>query len=534
MSFGALVPMPAGAFAPSDAPVFLNEVHYDNAGTDTGEFVEVAGPAGTDLAGWSIVLYNGSNGTSYATIALAGTIPDQDDGFGSLSFAQAGIQNGSPDGIALVNDGGTLVEFLSYEGSFTAVGGPADGLPSTDIGVGEAGTTAVGLSLQKTGTGTLAGDFTWQAPAAESPGAVNGGQDFGTPVAEPPLISEIHYDNAGADTGEFVEIEGPSGTDFTGWTLVPYNGSNGTQYSVTALSGSIDDEGAGRGALSFSITGLQNGSPDGVALVDPGGVVVEFLSYEGSFAATDGPANGSTSTDIGVSEPSSTPIGESLQLNEGSWTGPAPESPGDLNAAVAPESPVISEIHYDNVGADIGEFIEVEGPTGTDLTGWSLVLYNGSNGTSYSTVALSGAIDDEAAGRGAVSFPIAGLQNGSPDGVALVDPGGVVVEFLSYEGSLTATDGPASGLVSIDIGVAESSTTPVGQSVQLLDGIWTGPAAESPGVLNGAAPPAVVPIHDVQGSGPVAALNGQTVAVQGIVTSLFTRDDALDGFFVQE
>ncbi len=30
--------------------VFINEIHYDNSGTDTNEGVEIAGPAGTDLA----------------------------------------------------------------------------------------------------------------------------------------------------------------------------------------------------------------------------------------------------------------------------------------------------------------------------------------------------------------------------------------------------------------------------------------------------------------------------------------------------
>ena len=49
----ALVASPAAAVAPPDGQVFVNELHYDNAGTDAGEAIEVAGPAGTDLAGWS-------------------------------------------------------------------------------------------------------------------------------------------------------------------------------------------------------------------------------------------------------------------------------------------------------------------------------------------------------------------------------------------------------------------------------------------------------------------------------------------------
>ena len=30
--------------------VFINEIHYDDAGGDAGEGVEIAGPAGTDLS----------------------------------------------------------------------------------------------------------------------------------------------------------------------------------------------------------------------------------------------------------------------------------------------------------------------------------------------------------------------------------------------------------------------------------------------------------------------------------------------------
>ena len=140
----ALAATPAGSQPGAASTVFINELHYDNDGADAGEFVEVAGPAGTDLAGWSIVLYNGNGGAPYATISLGGTLTDAGEGYGVLSVAQAGIQNGSPDGLALVDAGGGVVQFLSYEGSFAAVGGPADGLDSTDIGVSEDGSTAIG------------------------------------------------------------------------------------------------------------------------------------------------------------------------------------------------------------------------------------------------------------------------------------------------------------------------------------------------------------------------------------------------------
>ena len=83
--------------ASAQTAVFINELHYDNSGTDADEGVEVAGPAGTDLTGWSVALYNGNGGAVYDTIALSGTIPDQGNGFGTLYFLRAGIQNGAQD-----------------------------------------------------------------------------------------------------------------------------------------------------------------------------------------------------------------------------------------------------------------------------------------------------------------------------------------------------------------------------------------------------------------------------------------------------
>ncbi len=136
--------------APPTAP-YISEIHYDNTGTDSGEFVEVWLPAGTSSAGLSVVLYNGGTATAavpYDTDALpAVTAPADAPAVATVSYAANGIQNGSPDGVALVRNG-TVVEFLSYEGAMTAAaaptGGPAAGQTATDIGVAEAGTEPVG------------------------------------------------------------------------------------------------------------------------------------------------------------------------------------------------------------------------------------------------------------------------------------------------------------------------------------------------------------------------------------------------------
>jgi predicted extracellular nuclease len=190
-----LIPLggvPAWAAPPAqDGPaVFINEIHYDNVSTDTGEAIEVAGPAGTDLSDWSLVLYNGNDGAVYNTTALSGSIPDLGAGFGVVvvNYPTNGIQNGAPDGVALVH--GSIVEqFLSYEGTFTATDGPADGMTSTDIGVAEGSSTPVGDSLQLTGTGTVYDNFTWAGPEPNTFGSVNTGQTLGEIVNAPVVVN---------------------------------------------------------------------------------------------------------------------------------------------------------------------------------------------------------------------------------------------------------------------------------------------------------------------------------------------------------
>jgi uncharacterized protein len=164
--------------------VWINEIHYDNVGTDSGEFVEIAGVAGTDLTGFSIVLYNGANGLTYDTDSLSGSIPNQQNGFGtvSISYPVDGMQNGAPDAIALVDSSSAVIQFLSYEGAFMALNGPANTMTSVNIGVSESSATAVGASLGLTGTGTAYSDFTWSVIDNDTPGAINAGQSFPAPA----------------------------------------------------------------------------------------------------------------------------------------------------------------------------------------------------------------------------------------------------------------------------------------------------------------------------------------------------------------
>src|SRR5688500_9956845 len=116
-SEGIVTPAAPGAprlsLASSLPPVRISEFHYDNAGTDVDEKIEISGPADFDLAGWSIVLYNGSTSSRApygSPIALSGRIPATCGARGVVVVAAPGLQNGAgtatgidPYGIALVS-----------------------------------------------------------------------------------------------------------------------------------------------------------------------------------------------------------------------------------------------------------------------------------------------------------------------------------------------------------------------------------------------------------------------------------------------
>jgi len=230
---------------------WINEFHYDDASTDQGEFVEIAGVAGTDLTGWKIVLYNGSNGATYGERLLNGTIADQQNGFGTVSFGYPvnGLQNGAPDGLALVDPTGAVVQFLSYEGVITATNGPAAGMTSIDVGVSEPG-NAEGTSIGLTGSGDEAGDFIWTLNSDDTPGGANNGQSFGA-APPPPTPGAFSIADASA-------AEGDSGTGPITFTVTRGSDSNvaaSVSYSVTLPGGT-------GGASADDVSGVLSGTID--------------------------------------------------------------------------------------------------------------------------------------------------------------------------------------------------------------------------------------------------------------------------------
>jgi len=169
----------------TDGPIWINELHYDNDGADQDEFVEVVAPVSFSALGdVSLTLYNGSSGAAYGGPTSLDEFT-RGESVGGFVFYTLGVsmQNGAPDGLAL-SQGTSVLQFLSYEGSFMATDGVAAGLGSTDLVVSEATTTPVGWSLQLGGTGDSYADFAWQEAAPGTLGGLNLGQSFST-VPEP-------------------------------------------------------------------------------------------------------------------------------------------------------------------------------------------------------------------------------------------------------------------------------------------------------------------------------------------------------------
>jgi exonuclease III len=453
--------------------VFINELHYDNTGADVDEAIEIAGPAGTDLTGYTLVLYNGSNGSVYNTVNLSGVLPDQQGGFGTsiVTFPSNGIQNGSPDGIALADAANNLIQFLSYEGTLTGVGGVADGVTSTDIGVSEAG-VPIGTSLQLAGEGTVYEDFTWQSATASTYNAVNNNQTFGSPE---PIINEFVFNHTGSDTDEFVEIKGVANTDFSTYTLIEIEGDSNSPGTIDEVIAVGTTDANGYWTTGFGSNTFENGTvtlllvknftgalgndldtnDDGVVDVTPWEAIIDGIGVNDGGT---GDFNYSNTVLLQGFDGSSFTVGGASRIPDGENTGAVTDwvrndfdgdglpsfpsavaengealnTPGAENEVANVVEPIvllINETDADTAGTDTLEFVELyDGGVGNaPLDGYVLVFYNGSNNLSYATYDLNGFATDAngyfVLGNAdvpnvSIVFGSNGLQNGA-DAVAL-------------------------------------------------------------------------------------------------------------------
>jgi hypothetical protein len=188
---GQLTSTPAGSLV----GLVINEVDYDQAGTDSNSFIEIYNGTGGPVALGNLTVYliNGGTNTDYASfplLAAGATLPA--GGYlvirnntvaipGGVLFVTATgdfIQNGMPDGVALVDTStGRLVDALSYEGSMTAVTipgitGTVSLVEGTAFGGADTNDNLNSLSRMPNGTDTNNAVADWML-RPPSPGVAN-------------------------------------------------------------------------------------------------------------------------------------------------------------------------------------------------------------------------------------------------------------------------------------------------------------------------------------------------------------------------
>jgi len=131
-----------GASTSIHAAVMINEIDYDQPGSDTAEFIELFNPDINPVAldGYTLELVNGTNASAYNTFDLSGlsiaasgylvlcgdtlAVSNCDVDVASVSWIQNGGSAG--DAVALLF-GGTLVDSVVYEGIGGLLGSFAEG-----------------------------------------------------------------------------------------------------------------------------------------------------------------------------------------------------------------------------------------------------------------------------------------------------------------------------------------------------------------------------------------------------------------------
>ncbi len=206
------------------AQLVINEVDYDQVGTDFAEFIELRNNSNCPLplAHLALVLINGTSNAEYQRIEIPATtafiLPGQYLVLGSasvtatvppgvlrLNFPVVGdnMQNGTPDGLALIDTASrTVLDALSYEGGMTAVTivgfpGTVSLVSGTELPLEISDSNIAEGSLVRIPDGSNSGDNAtdWRVSATPSPGLPNGG----APVA-PNTCCPSDLDN-GSGTG---------------------------------------------------------------------------------------------------------------------------------------------------------------------------------------------------------------------------------------------------------------------------------------------------------------------------------------------
>jgi len=270
----------------------LNEMDYDQSGTDMAEFIEIKniGSTTVNLDPFAVELVNGSGGGAVIDDTI--DLPDVDLGAGEYFVICANaattincdldvapdqnlIQNGAPDAVALVQ-GSTIIDAVSYEGDTGAPYTEGSGSGLED----DSGINFSGISRFPDGADTDMNNVDL-SPRCITPGSENMMADTGCqePIQITLVINEVDADTPGTDTMEFIELYdgGVGNVALDGYVIVLFNGSDDQSYTpVFDLDGFSTDangyfvlgnSGVPNVDIVFADNTLQNGT-DAVALYE--------------------------------------------------------------------------------------------------------------------------------------------------------------------------------------------------------------------------------------------------------------------------
>ena len=392
---------------------WINEFHYDNSNPDANEFVEIVvqNPGLYTLSDFTVSLYQGSNGrfTSETTLDLF-TVGDLVGNYQIYYFDYGSIQD-QFGGISLDYQGNVL-EFISYEGSFTATNGNANGEFSENIGVSESTATLNTESLQLNGTGSVYSDFTWSSAAANTKGSENTSQTLNTVLS--------------TDT-DFLTFSFPQ------QTVAP---------TIDAVNHTID-----------------------CSLINTADLTNQIATFTLSTRATAF-ISGVTQASGVTSNNYSTTVTYTVIAEDGVTS---QDWDVTLTLSALPNA-WINEFHYDQSGSDTDEFVEivVQSKDMFTLSDFTLTLYDGATTQAYGSYTVDGftegvTVDDYTYYYLDLSNV---LQNGT-EGLSLSFQS-LLLLFISYEGSFIATDGPASGFTSEDVGFMQGGGANALSSIHLI------------------------------------------------------------------
>lgn len=343
LAIGALAAPAAAQVAPAVGDLVINEVSYDDAGTDAESFIELYNVSGNlldmttvDLVGWNNGAAEYNRQTLTGTLAANGyylifSNSNSGDLVATPDHTWSGNpQNGGNDGLFIeLNGSATILDSVMYEGS---------GHPATAPDMGEApgqdgASDGTSLSRRPDGADTddNAVDF---AVVAFTPGAANPAPPAGATMLDAyafnnELVATFDVDPGAVVAGDFTFLEG-------GLLPVGVTGVSGTGTTRTLTLMTNPGSDANQDSLAVAVTAGTLGntvmfySYPPISLIQDGTIAVDTIvgiratvtaipdasgalssTYDFAVATASGANNGIFVDDDGVNAPA---IGDEVEV----------------------------------------------------------------------------------------------------------------------------------------------------------------------------------------------------------------------------